>query len=320
MNDAPLVSVCLITYNHAPYFRQAIESILMQEVDFAIEIIIADDFSTDGTREVTIEYQKKYPQLIRLILQEKNLGAALNWAALMNAPIGKYIAYLDGDDYWTDPLKLQKQVDFLEKNQEYILCAHVVSIVSSVEMVEYMYDQALDSTDSRRQALGHYIPTVSVLFKNFNSAVVFPEWLLQCPFGDWALFVYLGQFGKIKILNENMATYRFTRSGIFSALANSQITRNMILTTNILIKNISDKTTVTNLCKNLAGQNIKLLSLHHHHESKKLRWKVLWEIKPWNMNYTLSQYRYILVYLIDLFVDRRKMRKGTADTQTQINS
>src|SRR5688572_11378120 len=123
MGADPIVSVCLITYNHVSFIRDAIEGVLSQKVNFPWEFIIADDFSVDGSRDIVVEYQKKYPELIRLILQEKNVGAANNWFDLMKAPKGKYIAYFEGDDYWIDDHKLQKQVDFLEKNEKYVGCS-----------------------------------------------------------------------------------------------------------------------------------------------------------------------------------------------------
>jgi glycosyltransferase involved in cell wall biosynthesis len=115
----PLLSVCLITYNHANYIREAIEGVLIQQVNFCWELIIADDFSTDGTREIVLAYKEKYPEFIKLILQEKNVGPSQNYFDLINTPSSKYIAYFEGDDYWTDPLKLQKQLEFLETNEDY---------------------------------------------------------------------------------------------------------------------------------------------------------------------------------------------------------
>ncbi|MBJ7429339.1 MAG: glycosyltransferase [Bacteroidia bacterium] len=115
----PIVSVCLITYNHAKYIAQAIESVLMQQTNYEWELVIADDFSTDGTREIIKEYKTKYPEKIKLILQEKNVGANKNWIDLLSYPKSKYIAYFEGDDYWIDKNKLQKQIDFLESNPDY---------------------------------------------------------------------------------------------------------------------------------------------------------------------------------------------------------
>jgi len=124
MIKTPFLSACVITHNHAAYIKETIEGVLMQKVDFPWELIIADDFSTDGTREILLEYKKKYPQFIKLILQTNNAGVEKNFSDLINAVKSKYMAFLDGDDYWTDPLKLQIQVDEMEKHLECDMCCH----------------------------------------------------------------------------------------------------------------------------------------------------------------------------------------------------
>lgn len=124
-NIEPLVTVLFITYNHVRYVKQAIESILMQQTDFNYQIIVGDDASTDGTREILLKIAEENPDKIILSNPSHNLGAAGNFIQLFDACSGsgsKYIAYLEGDDYWTDSLKLQKQVDFLEKNKDFVLC------------------------------------------------------------------------------------------------------------------------------------------------------------------------------------------------------
>lgn len=120
----PLLSIVTITYNHELYIRKCIEGVLMQQVNFPIEFIIAEDCSTDGTLAVCKGYAEKYPDLIKLITSENNVGAIVNERRAMKAAKGKYIAFCEGDDYWTDPLKLQKQVDFLEENPEYSVTFH----------------------------------------------------------------------------------------------------------------------------------------------------------------------------------------------------
>jgi glycosyltransferase involved in cell wall biosynthesis len=114
----------MITYNHENYIRQAIEGVLMQQTTFPIELIIGEDRSKDNTRMICQDYQLKYPDKIRLFLPESNLGMIQNFRSTLQASTGKYIAICEGDDYWTDPLKLQKQVDFLESNEEYSVCFH----------------------------------------------------------------------------------------------------------------------------------------------------------------------------------------------------
>ena len=114
----PVVSVDMITYNHGPYIRQAIEGVLQQEVDFPYELVIGEDCSTDGTREIVFEYQKKYADIIRVITSEQNVGAHKNALRTEKACRGKYIAWCEGDDYWHHPRKLQKQFDYLEGHTE----------------------------------------------------------------------------------------------------------------------------------------------------------------------------------------------------------
>lgn len=120
----PLVSVVTITYNHAPYIAKCLEGVLMQQVDFPMELIIADDCSIDGTRELCEEYAAKYPERIRLITSDTNLGAVENERRAFRAAKGKYIATCEGDDYWNDPQKLQLQVEFLEAHPDYSVCFH----------------------------------------------------------------------------------------------------------------------------------------------------------------------------------------------------
>ena len=124
LSKEPFVSVVMITYNHEDYIGQAIEHVARQETSFPFELIIGEDCSTDRTRQIVFEYQKKYPNLIRIIISEKNVGARRNLLRTEVACRGKYIAYCEGDDYWHDPRKLQIQVDFLESNPNYgLVCS-----------------------------------------------------------------------------------------------------------------------------------------------------------------------------------------------------
>jgi glycosyltransferase involved in cell wall biosynthesis len=117
--DRPLVSVHMVTYNQQPYIAQAIEGALRQQTDFLFEIVIGEDCSTDGTREIVCAYQKQYPEIIRLIAADRNAGSCANSRKVHAACQAKYIAYCDGDDFWHHPQKLQMQVDFLEKHPDF---------------------------------------------------------------------------------------------------------------------------------------------------------------------------------------------------------
>lgn len=128
MNDNPIVSICCITYNHAPFIRECLDGFLMQETTFPVEILIHDDASTDGTDDIIREYTAKFPDKIFPLYEEENKFSN-GYAGKMDLfnyerAKGKYIAYCEGDDHWTDPLKLQKQVDFMETHPEYSVCFH----------------------------------------------------------------------------------------------------------------------------------------------------------------------------------------------------
>jgi glycosyltransferase involved in cell wall biosynthesis len=114
----PLVSVSMITYNHAPYVAQAIQGVLEQKTKFCVELVIGEDCSTDGTREIVFEYQKRYPDIVRVVTSDNNVGAQKNGYRTTKACRGKYIAFCEGDDYWHHPYKLQKQVDYFESHLE----------------------------------------------------------------------------------------------------------------------------------------------------------------------------------------------------------
>lgn len=204
----PIVSVCIITYNHAKYISQAIDSVLMQETDFEFNLVISDDFSKDGTRDILMDYQKKYPDKIELILQTGNVGPARNWNDLMTFPKSQYIAYLEGDDYWEDPLKLQKQVGFLEENPKYGMSFHAVRVQGEYE-TNYQYKTPpSDTLTFRDLAFHHYIPSCSLLFRRDIMPNPIPEWLLNCRIGDIPFELIMADKCLTKYFNEQMAVYR----------------------------------------------------------------------------------------------------------------
>lgn len=204
------VSVAMITYNHERFISQAIESVLMQQTDFAVELVIGEDCSTDGTRAIVCEYAERHPSRVRLLLPEHNLGMMPNFIATLGACRGQYIALLEGDDYWTEPLKLQKQVDFLESHPECVICFHDVQILyedasrpsvrfSPPEQKQlYVLEDVLKSTVTQ---------TASLVFRNGLMASL-PDWFHRAPLGDWALNVLLAEHGKIGYLSEVMSVWR----------------------------------------------------------------------------------------------------------------
>ncbi len=209
--ESPILSVCLITYNHFSYIRQAIEGVLSQKHEYTWEFIIADDFSSDGTREIILQYRDQYPSAIRLILQEKNVGAAKNWIELISAATGKYIAYFEGDDYWTDPYKLKKQIEVLETNSDYIGCFH-----NSEERYDdddarasflYCNFPSARSISFKELCYSNLIPTCSILFKNKLFGDI-PEWLGNLKMGDWPLHLLNAQYGDFWYIPKVMSVHR----------------------------------------------------------------------------------------------------------------
>lgn len=214
--EQPLVSIFMLTYNHEGYIRQAIESILAQKTTFPIELVIGEDFSTDKTREICAEYQRKYPETIHLLENKTNLGIKDNFLRTLNATQGDFVAYLEGDDYWIDPHKLQKQFDFLQKNSDFSLVCHRAKILDMDEGSEYVLNDSNVKEISTVEDLcrQNFIYANSVLFNVPQNR--FEGYELDSPVADWVLWVYASQYGKIKYFHKPMSVYRKHGGGVFS--------------------------------------------------------------------------------------------------------
>ena len=218
MNEmSPKVSVSMITYNHEAYIAQAIESVLMQQCDFPFELVIGEDCSTDRTREIVRDYQEKYPDKIRLLLPETNLGMNRNFVQTMQACHGTYIALLEGDDYWTSPEKLQKQVDYMDGHPESVACFHDAQIVNNIDNSSHLYSVVIiKSIYTLRDLLkSNPIPTCAIMFRN-GLIKSFPDWYYDLKMGDWPLHVMHAQYGNLAYINEVMAVYRMHSGGVWS--------------------------------------------------------------------------------------------------------
>jgi glycosyltransferase involved in cell wall biosynthesis len=213
------VSVLMITYNHERFIAQALDSVLMQQVDFDYEIVVGEDCSTDSTRQILIEYQKKYPEKIRLLLPGKNLGMIGNMVETCNACRGDYIALLEGDDLWTSPQKLQKQVDLLEAHPECSGCFHNVLMAheGAPEKNRLFHEAPLAKRFFALKDIlsSHFIPTCSTVFRA-GMFTGFPDWYLEMPMGDWPLHILNAEHGPYAYLDEVMATYRIHGGGAWS--------------------------------------------------------------------------------------------------------
>lgn len=214
--NSPKVSIVTTTHNQEAYVRQAFDSFLAQEVDFPVEIIVADDASTDSTPSIIREYADRHPHLIRPILRSENLGLNRNLVGALTIARGEYIALCEGDDYWIDPLKLSKQVNYLDQRPETAVCFHPVQVV-------WEDGHAKDSTfppiylrgnmSVEALILMNYIQTNSVMYRRVERYDDIPSDVMPL---DWYLHVRHAVHGEIAMLPETMAVYRRHAEGMWN--------------------------------------------------------------------------------------------------------
>lgn len=214
----PLVTVACITYNHGKYVRECLNGILKQKCSFEVEIIVHDDKSTDGTREIIEEYKNAYPNII-LILQNENQyskGKKPLIDFILPRAKGRYMAFCEGDDYWTDPNKLQNQADFLESNSDFSFCTHLVNRVDEdgglLKVSELKGENIIFE---KNQTLHQYFPPVSLMFRNLE--IPYTQELKSVINGDAVLIGLLSLHGKAAILDFIGAVYRIHQSGVYSS-------------------------------------------------------------------------------------------------------
>jgi FkbM family methyltransferase len=214
------VTVIVTTYNHERYIAQALDSVLMQETDFDYEIVILEDCSSDSTREIVLAYQKRHPDKIRLRLAAQNECSNKPFAEEFQAARSRYIATLDGDDYWTSPKKLQKQVEFLETHPDCALCFHNALIIYEDESRAQL---PYNPTDQKRISVlediwqSNFIASCTPMFRN-DVLGDFPEWFHSLHYGDWSLYLLCAQHGKIGYIDEILGVYRIHSQGFWSKL------------------------------------------------------------------------------------------------------
>lgn len=235
----PTVSVWCPAYNHEKYIVACIEGFLMQKTTFSIEIIIHDDCSTDSTPDIINAYQVKHPDKIRTIMQSENQFSKDNLhliKSMFKSVRGKYIALCEGDDYWTDPYKLQKQVDFLENNPDYSICFHDINILKENVLVdEFLINRAYKDFYTIEDFLkGNFIFTPSVMYRSNPQALFMIENIKESVIGDYIIHIAFASFGKIKRINEKMGVYRFG-SGMWSTHEENDKKRKIMFNTNRMV-------------------------------------------------------------------------------------
>lgn len=214
----PKVSILCITFNQRKFIRQAIDSFLMQKTDFEFEILIHDDKSTDGTMEIIKEYEKAYPDIIRPFYEKKNQYSQANYSFITDLYVrarGQYIAFCEGDDYWINIHKLQKQVDFLDKHPDYALCFHPAKVVfENHEERDTLFPDSMDKKEFNLERLlrANFMQTSSVVYRNVGHY----DTMASDPVpGDWYAHLFHAAHGKIGFLPTVMSVYRRHDGGVW---------------------------------------------------------------------------------------------------------
>jgi len=231
----PKVSVAMVTYKHEKFIAQAIESVMMQKTKFQFELVIGEDCSPDKTREIVLAYERKYPAQIRVLPRKANLGVPANGIETCQSCRGRYMAILEGDDYWTDPDKLQSQVDFLDSNPDFSISYHDVLIAGdrSGGFPEQWCQYAREVSTIEDLAFCLYIPTCSAVIRN-GFVKEFPAWFYELGMGEWPLFLLVAQHGKIHFTDRIMAHYRRHAGGIWTGQTGIRNSEKMLKAVRVL--------------------------------------------------------------------------------------
>jgi glycosyltransferase involved in cell wall biosynthesis len=208
----------MVTYNHEKFIGQAIESVLMQKTAFSYELVIGEDCSPDRTRAIVTEFHRRHPSVIRPLLRDHNLGGIDNYVETLRACKGQYVAILDGDDYWTSPDKLQKQVDFLDSHPGYAICYHdVLGFYEDGSLEPRPLSPRLKHISTLADLLLVSPPSCSVMYRRglFSD---FPDWFCTLEIGDWPLHIMNARHGRIGYIDEVMAARRKHGGGVYSSV------------------------------------------------------------------------------------------------------
>lgn len=279
----PLVSIHMITYNHEKYIAQAIDGVLMQETNFEFELIICNDCSSDNTEGVILKYIKDHQnrKKIKYFKHEKNIGMMPNSLFALSQCNSKYIALCEGDDYWIDNKKLQKQVDFLEAHSDFAICFTNGYYIS--EENNFLFNKSNILLNNRKESceilqddllVENVLLTLSTMYR--NNQIIYPDWLMKVKLGDWCYHILNSKFGKIWYINDFTAIYRKHNNGVWANNSFQKQLLDYIITCDILIKNLPE------FSKKLRTENIKrifLLLKWDYKYDKKMLFSHIWQFK-----------------------------------------
>jgi glycosyltransferase involved in cell wall biosynthesis len=210
----------MITYNHERFIGQALEGVLSQKVNFDYEIVIGEDCSTDGTRAVIQDFQRRNPDRIVPLFREANVGAMRNFAETLAACRGEYVAFLEGDDYWTSAHKLQMQVDFLDAHLDHaVCCTRALFVEEGAQGHSEMQPQIPAGSYSIIDLFATNLVVTCTVMYRWGSVGLLPDWVFGLKMADWPLHVLVARSGKLRLLDEVTSTYRIHPGGIWSSLS-----------------------------------------------------------------------------------------------------
>lgn len=214
----PVVSVLMPTFNHERYLAQALDSALQQVTDFDYEIVVGEDASTDGTRDLLLDYARRHPGRIVPVLHQRNMGWRRNFNETLAQCRGDFIALLEGDDWWISPHKLQKQVDLLRDRTDCVLCfTRTRRYVEGGEELESLPTVAVRHVTGVRDIIAcQYVQTCSVMLRRSAIGTGMPAWFEGLRMGDWPLWILTAHHGKLVFLDEPLAAYRVHSGGLWS--------------------------------------------------------------------------------------------------------
>ena len=305
-DNSLMVSIQCLVYNHEPYLRQCLDGIVMQKTNFRFEAIVHDDCSTDGSRKIIEEYAAKYPDIIKPILETENQYSKHDGSLgrIMNEHThGKYVAYCEGDDYWIDSHKLQKQVDVLEENHEYSFCytGFINVNENGHEICRPNYEHLMEKAYSGDILIdllgGNFIMTCTTCFRR---DVIMSELNASVPCKyDHSLFLTASVLGKAYYISSKTAAYRKTSTGAMATRKNE--IGDMFLRTQIFFykgiasgEMLSDKRRLTHSMKTFIVKRCLYDDSKRQKEFRSVLWRnrSLWPYLPW------AYFKRLIVFLI----------------------
>ncbi|OBQ55396.1 glycosyltransferase [Tamlana sp. s12] len=289
------VSIFMLTYNQDQFIAQTIESILMQKTSFNFQLVIGEDCSSDSTRLICEHYALEYPDKVKLLpALEENIGLIANYMRTIRECNGKYIAICDGDDYWIDEFKLQKQVDFLEAHSDYsIIYSGYNKLYPDGTLKKAVLSFTQPESSFSDLIYDNYIASVTVLFRNDKSLSKLPNWITKLPYGDWPTYLWLiKDKGKIHFLNEVTAVYRMG-IGVSSSIIkyNSVLLKVNLRILNFMLNDANFKSKEALIRTVILGK-MKSLMISYNREKKYLK-----GLKQLKINFTKNENKAALIKL-----------------------